>query len=83
MAEEYQVTSLVVHCKPELETQVSDSLTNIAGVEIHASDNNGKMVVTVESHSQSALLDGVEAINKTQGVLSATLVYHQIEPVEE
>ncbi|GLP95533.1 chaperone NapD [Paraferrimonas sedimenticola] len=82
MADEYQVTSLVVHCQPDIESKVTERINALAGVEVHATNDQGKLVVTVESESQKGLLDGVEAINKTPGVLSATLVYHQIEPIE-
>jgi nitrate reductase NapD len=41
------------------------------------------LVVTLEGSSQRAILDNIEAINALSGVLSASLIYHQVEPLAQ
>lgn len=49
------------------------------GIEIHAVGDDGRMIVTVETEREGAMIDAFEAINKTEGVLSASMVFHQAE----
>ena len=58
-------------------------LNALAGADIHAVTDEGKLVITLEGATQGAILDNVEAINALSGVLSSSLVYHQVEPLEE
>ncbi|MGL4447505.1 MAG: chaperone NapD [Shewanella sp.] len=83
MSQEYHVTSLVVHAAPNALAQVNASISALAGCDIHAITPEGKLVVTLEGGSQKAILDNVEAINALAGVLSASLIYHQVEPLEQ
>ncbi|MGL4613553.1 MAG: chaperone NapD [Shewanella sp.] len=82
MSQEYHVTSLVVHAVPNALAQVNASISALAGCDIHAITPEGKLIVTLEGGSQKAILDNVEAINALTGVLSASLIYHQVEPLE-
>jgi len=54
-------------------------LTQQAGVEIHAASPEGKLTVTIETDSDRETIAAYERISKTDGVLSAAMVYHQIE----
>lgn len=83
MNQEYHVTSLVVHVAPTAITHVEASLLSLVGTEIHAMTPEGKIVVTLEGDSQKSILDNVEAINALPSVLSASLIYHQVEPLEQ
>ncbi|ASJ97758.1 MULTISPECIES: chaperone NapD [Shewanella] len=83
MTQEYHVTSLVVHASPSAVTQVTADINALAGADIHAVTDEGKLVITLEGATQGAILDNVEAINALSGVLSSSLVYHQVEPLEE
>jgi nitrate reductase NapAB chaperone NapD len=49
------------------------------GVEVHASANTGRMVVTIEADDDQHLLDLITAIQMQDHVINASLVYHQIE----
>lgn len=83
MSQEYHVTSLVVHAAPNTLQQVEANIHALVGCDIHAVTPEGKLVVTLEGDSQKAILDNVEAINALSGVLSASLIYHQVEPLEQ
>ncbi|MDT3321856.1 chaperone NapD [Shewanella sp. SP1S2-4] len=83
MSQEYHVTSLVVHADPKALQQVEANICALMGADIHAVTPEGKLVVTLEGSSQRAILDNVEAINALSGVLSASLIYHQVAPLEQ
>lgn len=83
MSQEYHVTSLVVHAAPNALAQVEADIAALKGCDIHAITPEGKLVITLEGNSQKAILDNVEAINALSGVLSASLIYHQVAPQEQ
>ncbi|GAB1149430.1 chaperone NapD [Shewanella algae] len=82
---EYHVTSLVVHAAPGTLETVTTAIQALEGAEVHASSPEGKLVVTLEGESQGEILDNVEAINRLPGILSSSLIYHQVdsEPVSQ
>lgn len=73
------ISSIIVHPGPGQAEAVSARLAEVAGVEIHAVAEDGRMIVTVETDSDGAMVDAFDAISKTEGVLSASMVYHQTE----
>lgn len=83
MRQEYHVTSLVVHAAPSAVTQVTAGIEALTGADIHAISDQAKFVVTLEGESQASILKNIEAINALNGVLSSSLVYHQVEPIAE
>lgn len=83
MRQEYHITSLVVHAAPSAVAQITADIEALAGADIHAISDQAKFVVTLEGESQASILKNIEAINALNGVLSSSLVYHQVEPVEE
>lgn len=83
MSQEYHVTSLVVHATPKAVSEVETKIRALEGAEIHAVTDEGKFVITLEGDTQRSILDNVEAINALEGVLNSSLIYHQVEPIEE
>ncbi len=83
MSQEYHVTSLVVHAAPKAVSKVETNIRALTGADIHAVTDEGKFVVTLEGETQAAILDNVEAINALEGVLNASLIYHQVDPTQE
>lgn len=76
---EVHISSLVVLCRPEeLETAVAN-IEAMPNTEVHATDATGKIIVVIESPSERKILDAVEDLEAISGVVSATLVYHQID----
>jgi nitrate reductase NapD len=73
------VSSLIVNAKDGQALAVQALLTQQAGVEIHAASPEGKLIVTIETDSDRETVAAYERISRTDGVLSAAMVYHQIE----
>ena len=73
--EELHITSLVVHSTPRRLQRVSEAIAAIPGAQVHATAPNGKLVVTLEAGSAHEMMAMVAGIQRTDGVLSAALVY--------
>ncbi len=82
MPEEFHVSSLIVHGAPELLPAISAAVAVLPGAEIHASDAAGKLIVTLETDSDSEISERIEAIRALDGVFAASLVYHQVEDAD-
>ncbi len=73
------ISSIIVYPGPGQAEAVRARLVAVAGVEVHAMGEDGRMIITVETDGEGAMIDAFEAVNKTEGVLSASMVYHQTE----
>ncbi len=73
------IASMMVQAKPETMPVLIPALNRITGVEVHASGDNGRMVVTLETENDQHFMELVAAIESQEHVLNAQLVYHQIE----
>ena len=73
------IASLVVQVRPEHIPAVTPKLDDIPSLEVHASANTGRMVVTIEADDDQHLMDLISAIQGQEHVINASLVYHQIE----
>ena len=80
--EEIHISSLIVHASPDGMQSVKDNITRLRGAEIHAESEQGKLVVVLESDSQTRVTDTIEKINGFRHVLGTALVYHQIESAD-
>lgn len=79
------ISSVILGVSPLDAPDVGSHLAAIAGVEVHAVADDGRMIVTIETDTESNTTKTFEAISRLPGVLSASLVYHQYEtdPDEE
>jgi periplasmic nitrate reductase NapD len=73
------ISSIIVHPGPGQAKAVGARLAELDGVEIHAVAEDGRMIVTVEADGDGAMVNAFDAISKVEGVLSASMVYHQTE----
>ncbi len=73
------VSSLIVNARDGQVLAVQALLTQQSGVEVHAASPEGKLIVTIETESDRDTVAAYERISRTDGVLSAAMVYHQIE----
>ena len=73
------IVSLIVQARPEEMPVIQLHLDNMKGIEVHATGDNGRMVVTAEALSDSQLIAQIGDIESTKGVILVSLVYHQIE----
>ena len=76
---EVHISSMVVHARPDYLQDVKNKIEHLPGAEIHGESENGKLVVVLESQSQTHITDVIEKIADMDHVLSTALVYHQIE----
>ncbi|UZE96436.1 chaperone NapD [Alkalimarinus alittae] len=78
--QDYSVAGIVVHARPENRNDVAERLKLLHGVEVHAINDDGKLVVTVEEEpGERFIIDRITEINNTQGVINAALVFSQSE----
>ena len=78
---EWHIASILVHLQPERRDAVHATVTAMPSVEVHA-EERGKMVVTVEGPQEGWIADRMTAIHLLDGVLSAVMVFHHVEPAE-
>ncbi|MEE4191301.1 MAG: chaperone NapD [Halieaceae bacterium] len=81
-AKETHFASLVVHCRPEALASATQAINAMPKIDVPASDNNAKLVVMLEMGDESELLGSITNIEAIPGVVSATLVFHQVEDRE-
>jgi len=83
MTAECHISSLVVHSRPDRVQSILESLGSIEGAEVHGGADTGKLIVTLETDTESQVVERINAIQLLEGVLAATLVFHHFEPVQE
>ncbi|HET8727055.1 MAG TPA: chaperone NapD [Alphaproteobacteria bacterium] len=82
MSREHHISSLVVHGRPERLAAIGEAIRALEGAEVHAMEA-GRMVVTLETASESAILLRIHEIGLIDGVMSATLAFHHVERLSE
>lgn len=73
------ISSVIVAVRPAAMPAVRSRLAGLAGVEIHAVAEDGRLVATIEAAGDDATVQAFETIRQLPGVLSAAMVYHQCE----
>ncbi len=73
------ISSVIVHPQPGSAEAVRARIAGLAGIEIHAVADDGRMIITIETDGDGSMADTFDAINKTDGVMSASMVFHQTE----
>jgi len=73
---EYHVSSFVVRVRPEDGQAVSNAVTAIAGLEVHA-EEDGKLIVTAEAGNVRELADLSKVLEETDKVVSVAPIYHE------
>jgi nitrate reductase NapD len=73
------ICGVLVHVRPEQRFRLRDELNALAGVEVHAMADEGKLVVVVEDSEDDLASTTINRINDIKGVLSVALVYHHFD----
>ena len=73
------ISSIIVIPHPDHIAAVQAALRKIDGVELHGTSPEGKMIVTIETEDDRATTQAYELISQLDGVLSASMVFHQLE----
>lgn len=83
VTQESHISSFIVYCQAEKHQDVEKALQAQADIEIHGSDDKGKFVVVTEAKHQGIILDRIDLITALDGVINASMVYHQVAPVDD
>ncbi len=78
---EIHVASLVVYVNASRAAAVASEIGRLPGVEVHANNGCGKMVVVVETGSDADMAAAIDRVDRTAGVICTALVYQQAEPL--
>jgi len=73
------IASLLVQAWPNRIAALTPQLNALGGVEVHHSDPGGRIIVTIEAPDDRRLLAAIAEIEAADGVVTASLVYHQVE----
>ena len=83
MNSEFHISSFVIQCRPQAMTELCDILPLQPGLEIHQTDdNNGKIIITLETDDTQQITDITKAIGQMPHVLSCNMVFHQFESAD-
>jgi nitrate reductase NapD len=70
------ISSVVIHARPENAANVQAQLNALAGVEVHAVQEDGRMVITIEDTPESVPADTLMQVQLLPGVLGAAMIYN-------
>ena len=73
------ISGVLVKAYPENISTIEKVISEMDGVEVHGSNEDGRIVVTVEQESANNISDTLVEIQDVPGVLSAAMIYHQFE----
>lgn len=77
------ISSVIVIPHPERIEAVRTQLAKLAGVEVAVVSPEGKIIATIETEGDRETIQMYESISLMDGVLSASMVYHQKEDEPE
>lgn len=75
------ICGVLLKVRPDAVDFVSGVIATTNGTELHATTDDGQMVVTVEDTPDMAAHDRIMSLHQLPGVMSFTLSYHHFEPL--
>ncbi|MDA3966710.1 MULTISPECIES: chaperone NapD [Helicobacter] len=78
-SDNFSVSSVVVMCMASDVDRLCEELNNIESVEWHYKDDNGKIVITMESSSIDEEIKILKQVESLKGVISAQMMYSYSE----
>lgn len=75
----FNVCGILVHVANGRMEEVTTNLSVMPGVEIHAEAADGRLVITVEDTETELAANTMVLVNRADGVINSSLVYHQFE----
>jgi nitrate reductase NapD len=70
------ISGLVVLSHSEHTATLREELAALVGVELHAVQDDGRMVITIEDHPEASPADTLMRVQNLKGVVAASLVYN-------
>lgn len=77
------ICGCLVHVSSAAAATARAAMAAMNGIEIHASDDAGRMVVVVEDTPEMRASEIIMALHQIPGVLSVTLNYHHFEDLSQ
>ena len=77
------ICSLVIQTKPQNLETVNQSLNSMDGVEVHAQNEYGKIVVSIDHPSREYCSKAMTDMTHIEGVMSTSLVYEYQEDLDD
>ena len=77
------ICSLVIQTKPQNLDTVNQSLNSMDGVEVHAQNEYGKIVVSIDHPSREYCSKAMTDMTHIEGVMSTSLVYEYQEDLDD
>lgn len=74
----FHIASVMAQVRPGCMAAVKAWLAAQPGVEVHAENAQGKLVLVVETENERSILNLLDEFAAQPGALSAALVYHEI-----
>ncbi len=73
------ICGCLVHITPGQDASARAAMEAIAGVEVHAASEDGRLVVVVEDTDTKFASETIVALHQIPGMLSVTLSFHHFE----
>jgi len=73
------ICGVMCQVKPENMPDIEPQMLAIPGLEIHGVDDDGKVIITIESDSYKLTGERISTLQKLKGVLSASMIYQHTE----
>jgi len=70
------ISSIVVHTRPQESSALQGRLAGLPGVDVHAAMDDGRIIITIEDTPTSVPSETLRSVQNMQGVLSAAMVYN-------
>jgi len=77
------IASLLVHARPEQRAGVEAGILALPGAEVAHTDDQGRIIVTLETTDEAEIVQALTDIQSLAGVVNASLVYHQTDGAPE
>ncbi len=77
------ISGVLIYARPEQVEVVTMQLVKIPGVEVHAASPEGRLVLTIEAAHAGQMADTLVACQNVANVLSAAMIYHHDEELDE
>ena len=70
------ISSILVQTHPQNSAVLQGELAQLSGVDVHAANKDGRIVITIEDTQDNSPADTLMNVQNMQGVLSASLIYN-------
>ncbi len=68
------ISSILVRTKPEWQEEVERDLTSRQGFDVHHTDNQGKIVATLEGEDSNSCAEQVSQLQQSKQILSVDMI---------